>query len=232
MCLRLRPRPRASCPEPQLRAAVPPKSEPLTVLLAEDGRELRAEWEVWCRPQQHPLEVDQPPARWMALPWAQQQLVEAAWLEGERVVTFTLQYEEDNSHNIGGEPLGLALGPGSYEIAFGDERRRQHSVRRLSGGKVASCALPAAPVLALQVPLTTSASSVWSAAARTPSCTRRRATGISPPAASAPAPSKRSTPPAEVHGRSRHAPSAAARSARCSESTFRGPLESQGVGRR
>jgi len=119
MCLRLVARPDA----PGFDQQAPPQSEPLPLLLAEDGHQILSSWEIWARQST----AGHPP-RWTALTRALSTLLEAAWLEGKTKVNFSLPCE--SSEGLAGETCE-GLVPGTYEMTFGDERRVQHSVRRL-----------------------------------------------------------------------------------------------------
>jgi len=101
-----------------------PQSEALLVLLGDDGRPLFARWEVWSR--QSPS--GKPPS-WTALPEAMHVWVETAWIEGKPTVEFTIPCKAKGDTSSNEDACDLASG--LYQISFGDERRIQHSVKRL-----------------------------------------------------------------------------------------------------
>ncbi|CAE7729277.1 ycf45 [Symbiodinium necroappetens] len=94
-------------------------SEPLVVLMSEDGERLRPTWEIWSRPA---TAARQAP-RWTSLPQELIESIEAAWLEGHPKVALQLPHALE-----GGMPEG------SYELTFGDERQTQSLVRKLGPG--------------------------------------------------------------------------------------------------
>mmetsp|Transcript_52493 Transcript_52493/g.94118 ORF Transcript_52493/g.94118 Transcript_52493/m.94118 type:complete len:1015 (+) Transcript_52493:136-3180(+) len=98
--------------------AAPVQSEPLVLLMSEDGERLQPFWEIWSRHA-----PDGQPPRWTSLPEEVQHCIEGAWLEGHPKVNLQLP-------EVPGEPPG-ALSPGLYELTFGDERQTQSMVRKL-----------------------------------------------------------------------------------------------------
>eukprot|EP00927_Polykrikos_kofoidii_P054198 TRINITY_DN48654_c0_g1_i1.p1 TRINITY_DN48654_c0_g1~~TRINITY_DN48654_c0_g1_i1.p1 ORF type:complete len:1084 (+),score=161.13 TRINITY_DN48654_c0_g1_i1:116-3367(+) len=107
------------------------QSEPLLLMLSEGSEQLKPLWEVWSRDS-----TDGTPPHWVPLSEALQTNIEAAWLEGQPKLPFELPLKgalaacavSDDSAN---ESPCAQLDPGRYEIHFGDERRVQHSVRRI-----------------------------------------------------------------------------------------------------
>lgn len=107
------------------RDARPPKvlkSEPLLLLLSENGERLRPSWETWTR------QTAAQTARWQQLPKAVWNSLESAWLEGFQKIAFDLTGKEEDRG-----PAGI-LDAGHYELTFGDDRRVQHTLRKLGHG--------------------------------------------------------------------------------------------------
>lgn len=90
-------------------------SEPLAVLLSDDGETLQPNWEIWARNN-----PDGQPARWTSIPQELQQCIEAAWLEGHPKVALQLPHATEGR-----------MAAGSYELTFGDERQTQSTVKKL-----------------------------------------------------------------------------------------------------
>jgi len=119
----------AACPAAKSYVDLP-QSEPLLILLSDDGRQLLVHWELWSK--QSPSGT---PPRWASLPMAMHALVEAAWLEGKAKVAFTLPCQsEAGTLASSGSIENTDLAPGQYQITFGDDRRVQHTVKRLGPG--------------------------------------------------------------------------------------------------
>jgi len=100
------------------RHAAKVQSEPLLLLMSEGSEHLKPVWEVWSRNS-----PDGQPPRWRELPDQLQTVLEANWLEGQPRVAFEIQPTAEGD--------GAALSPARYELAFGDERQVQHSIRRI-----------------------------------------------------------------------------------------------------
>eukprot|EP00913_Durusdinium_trenchii_P000576 g532.t1 len=121
--------------DPKLAAKTPrpPMSEPLAVLLSDDGETLQPNWEIWARNN-----PDGQPARWTSIPqewgmgtqnprfcWVFEDpnpvmCIEAAWLEGHPKVALQLPHATEGR-----------MAAGSYELTFGDERQTQSTVKKL-----------------------------------------------------------------------------------------------------
>jgi len=114
-----------ACPSPKTYVDMP-QSEPLILLLSEEGHQLSAHWEVWSR-----RSLSGTPPRWAPLPSTLHALVEAAWLEGKPNVAFALPTQKDKG---AASSEDSDLGPGKYQINFGDDRRIQHTVKFLGPG--------------------------------------------------------------------------------------------------
>jgi len=106
----------------QVGQEAPVQSEPLVLLMSEDGERLRPSWDIWSRHS-----PDGQPPRWTSLPEEVQHCIEGAWLEGHPKVNLQLPEKAP------GQPPG-ALAPGQYELTFGDERQTQSMVRKLGPG--------------------------------------------------------------------------------------------------
>merc|ERR1711871_514195 len=64
-------------------------------------------------------------------------LVESAWLEGKPAVKLTLPSQtaaSSSSSSSAASDESVDLAPGQYQILFGDDRRVQHTVKRLGTG--------------------------------------------------------------------------------------------------
>jgi len=85
--------------------------------MSEGSEQLKPIWEVWARNA-----PDGQPPRWRELPETFQTILEANWLEGQPKVAFDVPVTDSTEG---------PLATGRYELAFGDERRVQHSLRKV-----------------------------------------------------------------------------------------------------
>jgi len=121
--LRLVASPKA-VPEAKTSKGARVQSDPLLLLMSEGGEHLNPVWEVWARQSR-----DGGAPRWTRLPDELQVRAEATWLEGQHP-KWAFELADQGADD---EAL-CALPPGKYEMTFGDDRRVQHSVKRLGPG--------------------------------------------------------------------------------------------------